>query len=379
MRLRGLSRLCRRGRILCSGLHGGLLRFGSSVAHLKAALAAAWGRQCGADSAVDRVEHIALFGKADLGLGRVDVDIDEVGGHFQHQHGAGELALHHRAFVGVFQCGHHRAVFDVAAIDEEMLCPAAGAAGTGRRDQAGDFVQLTAAVHRQKVTGKLAPQHGVHGAAQVAVAGGQKLLLAVAQKAEADLRVGQCRVQNGLGHKGAFARVLFQELHAGGSVVEQFVDRDSRAHGARAGLHALRLAALNAVAAGILVSFGAGQNFDLGDTGDGCKRLAAEAQRVDMAKILCRGNFAGGMADKRFVDIFCLDARAVIGNLQLRNAAARGRKGDLGRPGINGIFQKLLSHTGRAFYDFTGCDQFGGMLVQHTNFRHGSHLPLFFV
>ena len=186
-------------------------------------------------------------------------------------------------------------------------------------------------------------------------------------------------MQNGLGHKGAFARILFQELHAGGGVVEQFIDRDGRAHGARAGLHTLRLAALNAVAAGVLVGFGAGQHFDLRHAGNGRKRLTAEAQRVDMPEILRRGNFAGGMADKRFVDIFCFDACAVIGNLQLRNAAARGRKGDLGRPGINGIFQKLLGHTGRAFYDFTGRDQFGGMLVQHTNFRHGSHLPLFFV
>ena len=64
---------------------------------------------------------------------------------------------------------------------------------------------------------------------------------------------------------------------------------------------------------------------------------------------------------------------------QLGNAAAGRREGDLGRPGIDGIFQQFFGHTGRSFYNFTGRDQFGGMLVQHTNFRHGSHLPLFFI
>ena len=43
-----------------------------------------------------------------------------------------------------------------AAIHEEMLRPAAGTAGTRRRDQASDVVQLAAAVHRQQVAGKLA-------------------------------------------------------------------------------------------------------------------------------------------------------------------------------------------------------------------------------
>ena len=100
---------------------------------------------------------------------------------------------------------------------------------------------------------------------------------------------------------------------------------------------------------------------------------------MDMPQVIRRGNFAGSMADKRFIDIFCFDAGAVISNLQLGNAAADRREGDLGRPGIDGIFQQFFGHTGRSFYNFTGRDQFGSMLVQHTNFRHGSHLPLFFI
>ena len=58
------------------------------------------------------------------------------------------------------------------------------------------MVQLAAAVHGQQVAGKFTAQDRVDRTAQVAVAGGHILLLAVAQIAEADLRVGQRRVQD---------------------------------------------------------------------------------------------------------------------------------------------------------------------------------------
>ena len=185
-----------------------------------------------------------------------------------------------------------------------MLRAAAGAAGTRRRDQAGHTVQLAAAVHGQQVAGKLPAQDRVDRTAQVAVTGGHILLLAVAQIAEADLRVGQRRVQDGLGHKRALAGVLFQELHAGGRVVKQVTDRDRRADRARAGLHPTLLTAFDAVAAGVLVGLGAGQHLDAGDAGNGGKCLAAEAQGMDVPEVLRRRDFAGGMADKRFIDIF---------------------------------------------------------------------------
>ena len=274
------------------------------MAHLKAALAAAGRCQRGANSAVDSVKNVTLFRKANFGFRRVDVDIDHVGRQLQHEHRARELALHHRALVGVFERRHHCAVFDVAAINKEMLRTAAGAAGTRRRDQAGHMVQLAAAVHGQQVAGKFTAQDRVDRTAQVAVAGGHILLLAVAQIAEADLRVGQCRVQDGLSHKRALAGVLFQKLHAGGRVVKQVTDRDGRADGARAGLHPTLLAAFDAVAAGVLVGLCAGQHLDAGNAGNGGKCLAAEAQGMDVPEVLRRRDLAGGMADKRFIDIF---------------------------------------------------------------------------
>ena len=278
------------------------------MAHRKAALTAAGGRKRGAHGAVYCVKDIALSRKTDLRLGRVNIDIHHVGRHFQHEDGTGELTLHHCALVGIFQRGHDRAVLDIAAIHKEMLCPAAGAAGTRRRDQTGDMVQFASAVHGQQVAGKLTAQHSIDSAAQIPVTGGHILLLAIPQEAEADLGVGQRRVQHCICHKGRLAGVLFKEFHPGGRVVEQVVDRDGRAYRPRARLDAQRLAALNAVAAGVLIGLGSGQHLDPGHAGDRGQCLAAEAQCVDMPEILRRGDLAGGMADKRLVDIFSLNA-----------------------------------------------------------------------
>ena len=238
----------------------------------------------------------------------MNIDIHHVGRHFQHEDGTGELTLHHCALVGIFQRGHDRAVLDIAAVHKEMLCPAAGAAGTRRRDQTGDMVQFAPAVHGQQVAGKLTAQHGIDSAAQIPVTRGDILLLAIPQEAEADLGVGQRRVQHCIRHKGGLAGVLFEEFHPGGRVVEQVVDRDGRAYRPRTRLDAQRLAALNAVAAGVLIGLGSGQHLDPGHAGDRGQCLAAEAQCVDMPEILRRGDLAGGMADKRLVDIFCLNA-----------------------------------------------------------------------
>ena len=76
----------------------------------------------------------------------------------------------------------------------------------------------------------------------------------------------------------------------------------------RAGLHPTLLAAFNAVAAGVLVCLCAGQHLDAGNAGNGGKCLAAEAQGMDVPEVLRRRDLAGGMADKRFIDIFRLYA-----------------------------------------------------------------------
>ena len=347
--------------------------------HLKAALAAARRCQSAAHGTIYRIKDIALSCKANLRLGGVYVDIHQVGGHRQHQHAAGELALHNGTLVGVFERCHHRAVFDIASVHKKVLCAAAGTAGTRRRDKPRHTVQFVPAVHVQQIAGKFPPQHRVHGAAQAAVTGGDKLLLAVLGKAETDFRVGERRVQHGFGNKGPLAGILFEELHPRRGVVKQVVDRNGRTYAARARLDALFFPAGNAVNTGKLVVFGAGHDLHTRHACNGSQCLPAKAQRVDMPQIIRRGNFAGCMADKRLVNVLRFDAAAVIHDLQLMYAAALDGKADLRCPGIDGVFQQFLCHRSRALYDLARSDQFCRMLVQHTNFRHEIHLPLVFV
>ena len=339
------------------------------MAQIKAALSAAGGSQGRAHRAVDRIEHIAFPRKTDLGFGGVYVH--HVRRHINAQDGAGVFALHQGTLVSVFQRSHHGAVFDIAAIDVKMLRTARRPAGARRGDKAGHFINAAIAIQRQQVAGKLPPQHRISSAAQLAVTGGHELLLAVPQKAECNFRVGQRFMQNDIRHKSSLTNVLFQELHAGGRIIEQIVHRYGGAARAGAGLHALGLAALNAIAAGVFVRFGAGQHLYPGHAGDGSKRFAAEAKGVDVAQILGTGNFAGCVAHKGFIDILCLNAAAVIRNLQLLNAAAHDGERDLRCTGVDGVFQQFLCNRSRPLHHLACGDQFSGMLIQYANFCHG--------
>ena len=110
----------------CRGRRLGGGRFLRAVVPLvqrKAAFAAAGGRQRRAHRTVDGVEDITLAREADLGLGRVDVDVHELGRHIQPQHRARELALHHGSFVGVFQRSHHRAVLTYRPLTKKCCAP----------------------------------------------------------------------------------------------------------------------------------------------------------------------------------------------------------------------------------------------------------------
>ena len=244
-----------------------------------------------------------------------------------------------------------------------MLRAARTAAGARRRDEAGDFVRAALPRRVEQVAGKLAPKHGVRGAAQAAVAGGDELLLAFAHKAEGDFRVGQRRMGDSVGDKVAFADVLFQKLHAGGGVVEQIADRDGRTAPARARLQPLRHAARDAVAQREFIGVALGQQFDARHAGDGGQRLAAEAQRVDVGQVFGGRDLAGGMADEGVFDGVRFDAGAVVGDLQLLDAAAADRERDLRRPGVDGVFEQFFRHRGRPLDNFARGDELGGVLV----------------
>ena len=331
------------------------------------------------DRMVNDIEHVIFPGKAGFDLCRVDIDVHKIGGHFQQQDAARELALHGRALKGHFHARHDGAVAHIAAIDVEMLHTAAGAATLGWGDQAGNPVQPFLGVHLDKVTAELPPQHRVGGAAQLTIAGGDVLQLAFPDEFDADLRVAERHVPYVICHKGALAGVLFEELHAGGGVVEQILHPDGGAHSTGGRLPALLLAAGDAVAGGKLVRLGAGEQLYPRYAGNGSQCLTPEPQRMDAVQVIRLFNFAGGVADESRWDILGINTGAVIADLDQLYAAGFNADGDLRCTGIDGVFQQFLDHRCRALHHLTGGDQLRSMLIQNMDDCHGLFPPLWLI
>ena len=335
--------------------------------------------QCQLDGMVNHIEDVVFPGKAHLDLGRVHIHIHQVCRHIQQQDTARELALHHGALERHFHTGHDGAVADVASIDVKMLHAAAGAAALGRGDETPDVVDTLLVVHFHKVPAELPAQHRVGRAPQLTVTGGDVLQFAFPDEFDAHLRVAEGHMGDRVGHEGALAGVLFEELHTGGGIVEQILHPDGGAHGTGARLTGELFPALDAVHRGKFVLLGAGGQLHPGHTGNGGQCLAAEAQCMDADKVVRRLDLAGGVSDESSGDVFGFNAGAVVADLDQLHAAGLNAHGDLAGTRVDGVFQQLLDNGRRTFNYLTGCDQLGGVLVQNMDHGHGRSLPCAFL
>ena len=134
-----------------------------------------------------------------------------------------------------------------------------------------------------------------------------------------------------VGHEGALAGILFEELHPGGRVEEEVPDADGGTDAPGTRFDGLLFPALDAVEGGALVGLGTGEQLDPGHAGDGGQRLAPKAQRVDAVEVVFRPDLAGGVADEGCGDVFRLDAGAVVADLDEADASRLDGDGDLGR------------------------------------------------
>ena len=301
----------------------------------------------------------------------MDVDIHKVCRHFQQKDAARELALHHGALKGHLHASHHGAVAHIAAIDVKMLHAPAGAAAFGWGDQAGDAVHALLIFQLDEVPAELPAQNGIGCAAQLTVAGGDILQLALPDEFDTDLRVAEGHMGDRIRYKGALGRVLFEELHAGGGVVEQVLHPDGSAHCTGTRLPGELFPALDAVDGGKLVCFGAGGQLHPRHAGNGCQCFAAETQRVDAVQVIRLFDLAGGMADKRRGNVFCLNAGAVVTDLDQPDAAGFNADRHLRGSGIDGVFQQLLDHRRRPLDHLASGNQLGGVLIQNMDHCHG--------
>ena len=317
--------------------------------------------QCGQDSVVHRRKHLPLIAELHLGFGGVDVHIHGVELCLQMEDTAREFPYHFLVAVGLFQRGHHDPGLDLAAIDEEKLpVPAAPAAG-GEGDEAGHRHVLPGGLHRAEAQGQLPAQDGVDGGLELAVSGGEQLLLPVPNELHGDLRVGQGHPLDHGEDGGPLGGVLLHKLQPGGGVVKQVPDHHGGAQGTACLLHVPGDAPLQRQGGPQLCLGSPGHDLHPGDGGNGGQGLPPEAQGADGLQVIFGAQLAGGVAEKGGLYLAGGDAPAVVGDPEEGHPPVGDLHGDLGGPGVDGVLHQLLGHGGGPLHHLAGGDQVGHM------------------
>ena len=170
-----------------------------------------------------------------------------------------------------------------------------------------------------------------------------------------------------------------QELAARGNVVEKVADGDGGAAAERGFLAAQHLAAgdFDARAGGLLG--GAGFEQQARDGGDGGQRLAAEAERGDGEQILDVAQLAGGVALEGQQGVVAQHAAAIVGDADQAAAAGFHFDAQVGRAGVERVFEQLFDHRSGPLDHLTGGDFVGDLVGEDADAAHGVSLlnPLY--
>ena len=248
-----------------------------------------------AQGADDQAAHQGGIAEPDLGLGRVDVDVDEKRIDVQEQGRRRVPVPRQEVGVGAAERALQQAVLHGAAVDEQILvrgvAPAVGRqAGVARQAHAVAFL-----VDQQGVGLEVAAQQGGQALQAALVAGmfGRQAQggLAVQRQGEGDglVRHGLALDLFGDGH--GLGPLGLHELEPGGGGVEQVAHLDPRAMraGEGGGGQGPGLAALDRDGPGVGLVTRPGGDRQAGDRADGGQGLAPEAQGVDAQQVHVAG------------------------------------------------------------------------------------------
>ena len=164
-------------------------------------------QQSGFDRVINGVKHRAFIDKANLQLGRVDVDVNRAAGHVKIDHTGGELADHHRALARFADRGHSGLADHITVIDKKVLHIAVGTGVLGTAQIAADPDPAQRVLHRDQSAGKLTAVHGINRRQQLAVPCGTQGGFAVPDIGERDLGVREGDFINDIGHGVALRHV----------------------------------------------------------------------------------------------------------------------------------------------------------------------------
>ncbi len=235
---------------------------------------------------------LAAVAEADLDLGRMDVDVDQLGLDVDEQHVA-RLAV---AVQDVVEGGADRVgdqlVAHVAAVDVDVLHVGAAAGGLGQADATVDAHRAHLGEHLAALRDEVLVEDFRDPLRQ---RGGAPLVdqLALVPDGEADVGPGQRVAAQRFEAMGELGALALQELAAGGRVEEQLADFDGGASSAGGGAEFAGAGFQAPGMGGAVVARDQGQ---FGDGRDGGEGFAAEAHRRDRLEVVQRADLAGGVA-----------------------------------------------------------------------------------
>ena len=315
----------------------------------------AGGGERGAQRTDDQAAHDAGVAEAHLGLGGMDVDVDQRGRRLEEQRHHGMAIARQEILVGAAHGAGEQLVAHRPAVDEEILVLA------GRpieRRQAGEARQpeaLAVGVDRERIVGELAAHDGrqpleARGVGLVEQRGigrrqvDQRALLAF--QAEGDGGMGHREPAQRVGDVARFGARLLQELQARRRRKEELAHLDARAGRMRRRPRLALGAAFDVEAPG---GVGAGRprgEDEAADRGDRGQRLAAEAEGPDIAQIVV-GQLGGAVALDGQRHLLARHADAVVDHREEAAAALLQDDGDAMGAGVDRVLDQLLDRTRR--------------------------------
>ena len=317
-----------------------------------------------------RVVDLLLVAKPQFHLGRMDIYIHRRAVDGDVEHYKGILVLHGEILVSVLNGLVDHLVFDVSSVDKIGLKVPVPSGDQRRSQISGDVDPLFLMVYLQKVGRDLPPVDMVDHILQVSVAGGVEPGLAVIDKLERDLRVGQSQPGHKVADMACLCHWRLQEFTPGRGVVEKLAHQEGGAVSGPGILHALFLSSRDPVDSAECLRLCLGDQFHLGHCRNAGKSFSPEPQGSDVGKVLRCTDLAGGMAQKSRRHLGFLNSATVVGNTDVRDPAffdlCRHRRGAC----VDGILHQFLHNGGRALDHLAGGDLVYGYLIQYLNLVH---------
>ena len=188
---------------------------------------------------------------------------------------------------------------------------------------------------------------------------------------ETGVQVGQRERVQHLGDGAGLDAGGAQEAGPHGGVEEEIAHVDGGAGAAGRFLDALHAARQHAQAASRGPVGGRGLDDHARHGGDRGKRLAPEAEGVDVAQVLGVADLAGGVAVQAHEKVLADHAATVVGDADAALAAPFDRHRHRAGTGVQRVLDQFLHDRGRPLDDFAGRDLVRDVVRQDADARAG--------